>query len=202
MRSIVIYATHEGQTDSIGQEIARVMRGAGLPTDTYNVARSPAMQIAVDSYDAVVMGSPLHWGGFDSRIGWCMKEHRHFLETVPTAFFSVSLGAASDNNEEREAAAELAKSFVARHHFDPKHLVCFAGALKYSQYGLIKKYMMHMIAQRHHADADTRQDYEFTSWDRVDGFAEAFAQEVIEEFHRVQLTRKRRARVAAFSSTY
>src|SRR6056297_234614 len=202
MRAIVIYATHEGQTDSIGREIAARMRGVGLPTDTYNVAQLPATQIALESYDAVVFGSPLHWGAHDSRIGWCMKEHRWFLESVPSAFFSVSLSVASDDKQERQAAIDAAKAFVAKHRLRPQHLVCFAGALKYSRYGLIKKRMMHMIAKRHDAGSDMMQDYQYTDWDRVDHFAEAFARKVIHDVGRRKSEQSRRRPAISLAPTF
>ena len=44
----------------------------------------------------------------------------------------------------------------------------FAGALRYTQYGLIKRHFMKRISKdRVSADTDTSRDYEYTNWNDV-----------------------------------
>ncbi len=50
-----------------------------------------------------------------------------------------------------------------------------AGALRYSQYGLLKRVVMRRIAGKESGDTDTSRDYEYTNWDDVAMFARQFS---------------------------
>ena len=47
----------------------------------------------------------------------------------------------------------------------------FAGALRYSRYGWLKRRLMRSIARREGGDTDTSRDHVYTDWDAVDRFA-------------------------------
>ena len=56
----------------------------------------------------------------------------------------------------------------------PEHLgwkagqvVCVAGRLAYTQYGLLKRFVMRRIAVKAGGPADTSRDHEMTDWDQV-----------------------------------
>ncbi|SMP42841.1 menaquinone-dependent protoporphyrinogen oxidase [Neorhodopirellula lusitana] len=175
MRAIVIYATCEGQTERIAKRIAKVMTDQGVPTDTFDVTRRHVHELAVDSYDAVVLGSSLHYAEHDPRIAWCIRENRRLLRELPTAFFSVSLGIISEHYKDRVEAEWLAESFLRDEDFVPSRHACFAGALRYSKYGWLKKHLMQWIAEKAGNKTNTDCDYEFTDWNAVEAFAEEFA---------------------------
>lgn len=175
MRAVVIYSTCEGQTQRIAQRIAETMTGNGVPSDTFDVTRHDVSELAVESYQAVVLGSSLHCGEHDPRIAWCMRQHAEWLRRVPTAFFSISLGIISSNCRDRKKAEWLAGEFLRQNGFNPSRRACFAGALRYSKYGWLKKQMMHSIAERSGSPTQTDRDYEYTDWDAVRVFASEFA---------------------------
>ncbi len=60
----------------------------------------------------------------------------------------------------------------------PPQTATFAGALQYSKYGIFKKPVMRLIARMVGNDTDTTRDYEYTDWDAVERFADAFAQQL------------------------
>lgn len=175
MRAIVIYATSEGQTERIAKRFAIVMQRCGIPTDTFNVTRSKLTELAVESYDAVVLGSSLHYGVHDPRIACCIRQHQHRLATIPTAFFSVSLGIVSQHAKDRAEAESLADEFLREEGFLPTRRACFAGALRYSKYGWLKKRLMRRIAEKSGSETEMTRDYEYTDWHSVDAFATDFA---------------------------
>lgn len=175
MRAIVIYATCEGQTERIALRCADVMRRRGVPTDTFDVTQGSITELAVESYDAVMLGSSLHYAEHDPRIAWCIRENRQRFTTIPTAFFSVSLGIVSKYAKDRAEAEWLAGEFLRDERFEPTRRACFAGALRYSEYGWLKKRMMRWIAEKSGSQTETTHDYEYTDWDAVDAFAADFA---------------------------
>jgi menaquinone-dependent protoporphyrinogen oxidase len=50
-----------------------------------------------------------------------------------------------------------------------------AGALKYTQYNFIKRWMMKRIVKKAKGDTDTTRDYEYTDWDDLRQFTARFA---------------------------
>ena len=52
----------------------------------------------------------------------------------------------------------------------PAHVLPVAGALAYSQYNFIIRFVMKRIARKAGAPTDTSRDYEFTDWSTLDSF--------------------------------
>ena len=63
-------------------------------------------------YDGAILGGSLHQGKHQSALDHFIRNNAGWLVGIPTAFFSVSLGIASDINDEREEAQRLAQQFV------------------------------------------------------------------------------------------
>ena len=90
MRTLVIYATDEGQTEKISSRIAKRRRENQLPCDRHNIASDPDDPIALDAYDAVSVGSPMHYSHYDARLADYLRQFRDALRDIPSAFFSVT----------------------------------------------------------------------------------------------------------------
>lgn len=175
MRALVIYATCEGQTERIAMRIAEQLSGENIPTDTYNVTQLPADEIAIDAYDAVVLGSSLHYGQHDPRIAWIIATHRELLSDIPSALFSVSLATLGEQAKERSEEDWVAGEFLRELRYDPPLRASFAGALRYSRYGWLKRHMMHRLVAKVGHPTVMDHDYEYTDWPAVDRFARRFA---------------------------
>ena len=59
---------------------------------------------------------------------------------------------------------------------DERKLV--AGALPYTRYNWVKRWVMRRIVSKAGGDLDTSRDYEYTDWDDVKAFAVKFADRV------------------------
>lgn len=71
--------------------------------------------------------------------------------------------------------------FRADTKWNPTMSFTFAGALRYTQYGFIKKYFMTSIGQQLPEDKrpkDNQHDYEYTNWESVDHFVDDFVKVV------------------------
>jgi menaquinone-dependent protoporphyrinogen oxidase len=165
----VLYATTEGQTRQIAEQIASTLRQQGFDSE----ARLLSRETRVDwlGVRAVVIGASIHAGRHQkAAVDFARHEAAH-LNARPSAFFSVSLSAGSRNPAEVDAARGLAHSFVRAAGWTPQRVRCFAGRLAYSRYGFLKRQAMRFIAWREGAPTDTRRDYEFTDWVAVRQFA-------------------------------
>lgn len=168
MRVLIVYATHEGQTAKIAHEMAGSLRSKGHRVDAVRVHDAPEP----DGYELVIVGSPIHLGKHDAVIADWVKRHADRVKSAHGAFFSVSLASASRDPAERDEARRLAVDFLSELDWMPEFVGCFAGALTYSQYGLLKRWVMRRIAAKEGGDTDTDHDYEYTDWTSVIEFAE------------------------------
>lgn len=173
-RVLLLYATVEGQTARIAERIARTLREKGhsiemLPADAAQPDLDPA------AYDAVMVGASIHYGHHPAYLRKLIRRHRDALAARPCAFFSVSLSAGGPNPKPAAAQRYLDK-FMRKTGWQPPLTASFAGALKYSLYGPIKRRVMIVFVGLGGGNTDTSQDYEYTDWDAVDRFAGAYAQ--------------------------
>lgn len=172
-RILLLYATAEGQTARIAERIARTLRDKGhnvemLPADTTQPDLDPA------AYDAVMVGASIHYGHHPAYLRKLIRRHRDVLAARPCAFFSVSLSAGGPCPKPAAAQRYLDK-FMRKTGWQPQLTASFAGALKYSLYGPIKRRVMIVFVGLGGGNTDTSQDYEYTDWDAVDRFADAYA---------------------------
>lgn len=173
-RALVCYGTGEGQTAAVAERVADVLEKAGHDPTLVHLAHSPA-DLEPDTYDGIVVGASIHRGSHQAYVETFVREHRETLNRRPSAFFSVSLTAAHDDPEDRAPAAALLEAFLEETGWNPDGTLAVAGALKYSEYGLLERFVMRRIAGRAGGDTDTSRDYQYTDWEAVESFAREFA---------------------------
>jgi menaquinone-dependent protoporphyrinogen oxidase len=168
---LIVYGTSEGQTAKIAGRIAAVARGRGYRVDLVDGA-SPPRALSVAGYDAAIVGSSVHAGRHAAAIRAFIAARLDELARLPSAFFSVSLTAASPRAADREQAEALARQFLRDVGWRPARVATFAGALPYTRFGWLKRRLMRLIVARAGGDTDTSRDYEYTDWAAVERFAE------------------------------
>jgi menaquinone-dependent protoporphyrinogen oxidase len=168
------YGTGEGQTASVAERI-----GDGIDADGHDVTlvhlEYPPTDLEPETYDGFVVGASVHAGSHQHYVERFVHDHRETLNRRPSAFFSVSLTAAHDAPDRRAPATTLLETFLEETGWNPDATLAVAGALKYSEYGVLKRVVMRLIAARASGDTDTTRDYEYTDWDEVDSFAREFS---------------------------
>jgi menaquinone-dependent protoporphyrinogen oxidase len=169
---LIAYGTSEGQTARIAERIAGVIREHGheaVPADVKRATPDPA------EYDAVIVGASVRRGRHQTQVGEYVRETREALERLPTAFFSVSLAICEPTEAGRKEAEGYAEEFFRLTRWHPGKVALFAGALRYTRYGVFTRWIMKRIARgKGSPDLDTSRDYEYTDWDGVTRFAEEF----------------------------
>ncbi|MDQ2051012.1 flavodoxin domain-containing protein [Natronolimnohabitans sp. A-GB9] len=173
-RVLVCYATSEGQTATIAERIGDVLATDGHDTDLVH-AKHPPSGLDPGEYDGVVVGASIHMGSHQTAIDQFVRDHRTTLNRCPSAFFSVSLTAAHPDPADREPVREILEDFLEETGWDPDTTLLVGGALKYSEYGLLKRFLMRRVVGKEGGDTDTSRDYEYTDWEEVEAFAHDFA---------------------------
>lgn len=174
-RIALIYSTVDGQTRQIADHMATHLREMGHPVELFNLQDLPA-DLDYQSYDGVIFGAPIRQGSFPRSLSRLVKGLERELQQVPTAFYSVSLFEAAQDEEVREEVQEIFNRFMAKTGLHPLIYASFAGALPFSRYGFMQRMLMQAMARRLTGELqiDTNTDYEFTDWVAVDEFVEQF----------------------------
>ena len=174
---LVVYSSGEGQTARIAQHTLEVARAALFEVKLCDVARfGPEQSLA--EYDGVLVGGSIHHGKHMPALVQFVVDHRAELQSRPTAFFSVSLSAAG-NDEQKSDARRCLQEFIDATQWEPDMTTIVAGAVLYREYGMFKRFVMKRIMGRVGSDTDTSRNYEYTDWDQVESFTADFLQHVI-----------------------
>ncbi|MFC6976550.1 flavodoxin domain-containing protein [Halomicroarcula sp. GCM10025709] len=166
----IVYGTGEGQTAKVATRIGTALRDRGHEAVVTDITDADPATV-LDGVDAALVGSSIHVGKHAGAIRSFVEANRDRLRSLPTAFFQVSLTSAVDDEQHRAEAARYVTEFTDGTGWHPDRVGLFGGALRYSEYGFLKRLLMKRIAADATGDTDTAQDYEYTDWDEVEQFA-------------------------------
>jgi menaquinone-dependent protoporphyrinogen oxidase len=181
----VLYATREGHTHKIAERLVEDLRAAGVGAEAFDLATQAGVDLR--AFAGAILAGSIHQGKHEKELSRFVKDNRESLDRIPTALLSVSLSEAGverpDYSEaERTQAAtdvqRLIAEFEAETGWHPGQTKPVAGALLYSKYNLLIRFVMKLIAKKARADTDTSRDYDYTDWASLDRFAQEFVAEV------------------------
>lgn len=171
---LIVYATSEGHTAKIVSRIADVIEQSGRRARIVCANDEIPSDLDIESFDGVIIGGSVHNGRHQRSIVTFVQKHRAALERVRSAFFSVSLTAAWESERSHEIAMQFVQTFEEETGWLPDMAVLFAGAVLYTHYGWVRRFIMKMIVKYQGGPTDTSRDYELTNWESVTHFAEDF----------------------------
>jgi menaquinone-dependent protoporphyrinogen oxidase len=169
----VFYATTEGQTRRIAERLSAVLQERGVDSQAIDLTAPGARQFDWQGVRAVSVGASVHGGRHQAAIEDFIRANRDELNARPSAFFSVSMRAASPAPADQHTAQQLARTFAAGTGWHPTHVITLAGRLAYTKYGWLKRWFVKRIAMRDGLATDTTRDHEYTDWTQVSALADA-----------------------------
>jgi menaquinone-dependent protoporphyrinogen oxidase len=170
---LVLYASKHGHTAKIAHRIAQGIRDDGRSVDVRD--SHSASVVSPADYDAVIVGASIHAGHHQREIVDWAKQHALGLGEKPSAFFSVCLAVADDNDEARATAQKYIDDFADETGWTPSEATTFAGALQYLEYDFFTRTLIRLMMRHQGHPTDTSRDFDYTDWDAVDRFAHEFA---------------------------
>jgi menaquinone-dependent protoporphyrinogen oxidase len=182
MTAAIFYATREGHTRKIAERMAVDLRARGATAEVFDVRTIETLDWS--RYSAACVAASVHLGHHEPEMIAFVERHRTELTRLDAAFVSVSLSEAGAEDPtltdaQRQAAAADAQRmidvFVEDAGWRPDHVLAVAGALAYTKYNFLVRFMMKRIARKAGAPTDTSRDYEFTDWPALDRFVDALA---------------------------
>jgi menaquinone-dependent protoporphyrinogen oxidase len=167
---LIVYATDHGQTGKIVSRIADRLNEEGHEATLWNADALPGHP-ALDRYDALLVAGSVHYGRYQRLLGDFVRWNLASLNTMPSAFVSVCGALAGSWAEGKAEARKYVETFSRETGWRPGIRRSFAGAVRYTEYGLITRWIMKLISWRTGRPTDTSRDWEFTDWDAVDRLA-------------------------------
>jgi menaquinone-dependent protoporphyrinogen oxidase len=179
MKTAIFFASREGQTRRIAQRIAADLQAAGATVDMFDLATAPT--VVLSDYASACVASSVHIGRHERAAVEFVKRQRAELERMSAVFVSVSLSEAGaedvqrSESERRQSAADVQRmidGFVKETGWHPARVFPVAGALAYTRYNVLLRFVMKRIARKAGGPTDTTRDHELTDWAAVDRFAQ------------------------------
>lgn len=181
----VFFASKEGHTQEIAKRIAVNLHQNGFDVDLHNV-RVP-FPFHWSDYSAAILAASVHKGDHEKEMIQFVKQHRAELEQMPTAFLSITLSevgaemkGTTPADHERFVAdvKQMLEKFFQQTGWHPTFVKPVAGALLYTKYNFLMRFIMKQIAKKEGVSTDTSRDYDYTDWIDLDKFIEKWGAEI------------------------
>ena len=177
MTVAIVYASTHGHTGKIAARIADIMRAEGLDVEVAEIGDTA--DHIIRACDAVLVAGSVHRGSHQPQLVEFAKRHRHLLQERPSAFVSVSLTAADEQDAEMRAETRrMVDEFVEDTGWTPNRTATVAGALQFSKYSPFERLVMRLIARRHGTEIDPWEDLELTDWKAVDQYTQQLVRQL------------------------
>ena len=172
-RFLVLYGTTDGHTAKVARAIAETWRALGADVDVIEAGKASG-SLLPEEYSGVIVVASLHAGGYQRSVESWVRAHARGLQERPTAFVSVCLGVLQPDPAVQRELRVIIDRFVKLTGWSPTMTKIVAGALPYSRYNWLKRWVMKRIVRKAGGDTDTSRDYEYTDWNDLRAFAERF----------------------------
>lgn len=169
---IIVYASHDGQTQKISNALGAHLRETGVSAKIIAVEDCTEAMLA-DS-DIIVFGAPIRYGKHLPVMVNFLQQHRTVIDDKITAFFSVNLTARKAHRNTPKTS-NYTKKLFKQLDWQPDEADVFAGKIDYSAYGFFDTLMIRFIMWMTKGPTDPNTVQEFTDWQRVTTFAKRLA---------------------------
>jgi menaquinone-dependent protoporphyrinogen oxidase len=192
MNVLMLYGTTEGQTQKVAGFVADRLRQLGDEVTVMD-ASTVEWDFWLGAFDAAIIAASVHGGRYRPRVVQFAQCHFERLNQMPSLFLSVSLSAATPNDEEgMESIRDCADAFTRETGWKAK-IEHIAGAFRFTEYDFFKRWVMRLIAWEKGAKRKSGDsDLELTDWHALGT--------IIDEFHESAL--KRLATESVSSSSF
>lgn len=177
MNILVLYGTTEGQTRKIARFVADRLTARGHEAQVIDAAEADP-EFDPGAFGAAVIAASLHAGHYQAPVVDFAHPHHGVLGSMPTAFVSVSLSAASHDRDDLDGLARCVADFEHRTGWKPGEVWHAAGAFRFTQYDFLKRWALKYIAYRKGQPTDTSKDYELTDWEALEALVDRFAEKL------------------------
>lgn len=176
MKTVGIYFFSKyGQTKKIALRLATELEHRGLAPILFDGALR-ARRERLQDCDSYLFCGAIYGGRYDKRLVSLLTRNRDILANRTCGVVSVSLSANGSDKQKAEAAG-VAERFFTKLAWEPSYVAHIAGALNYTKYNPLIRWVMRRISEKSGGPVDTSREYEFTNWSELANFAVDFSTE-------------------------
>lgn len=169
---LVGFATIEGQTRKIAEAVASTIEAAGHRALLFDITSGG--EYALGHPEAAILCAPVHAARYPAAFAAFVRQEASWLNSIPSAFVSISMLIRSEFEEEREEATHFPDTLLQESGWKPGVIHHAAGALRYTEYDFFKRWIIRRMAEHENAPTDVSRDHEFTDWAALSAFVTAF----------------------------
>lgn len=173
IRILVLYGTTDGHTAKVARVLCDALQTEGAEVDLLNAA-SRVLLPSPEPYDGVIVAGSLHFGGVQHAVKRWVGRHGVDLARRPNAFVLVCLAVLQEDEEVKRDLERIRQRFFEAADWHPDVVKTVAGAIPYTRYGVLKRWLMRRKAAKSGGGTDTTRDYDYTDWHDVRAFAAKF----------------------------
>jgi menaquinone-dependent protoporphyrinogen oxidase len=170
-RILVLYGTTDGHTAKVAATVGQALKTLGAAAD---VVEAGSTDVQPEKYAGIIVAASVHARGYQPAVRRWVRRHADALCRKPSAFLSVSLGVLQHDPKVQQELENIVNEFIRTTGWHPTMTQNVAGALLYTKYNWIKRWVMKRIVRKASGDTDTSRDYEYTNWTDVRAFADRF----------------------------
>jgi menaquinone-dependent protoporphyrinogen oxidase len=171
-RVLIVYGTTNGHTAKIAASVATALREVGIDVKATQASHGLPQ---LEGYDGVIVAASVHGGKYQPSVRRWVTANAAAMNRRPGAFISVCLGVLQHEERVQQDVRNIMARFLAAAGWQPTITTTVAGALLYTQYNPLMRWIMKRIAASAGGDTDTSRDYVYTDWAAVRAFADEFA---------------------------
>jgi menaquinone-dependent protoporphyrinogen oxidase len=168
---LIVYGTTEGQTRKIAERVAKEVSDRGHTVEVHDAAETDA-NVDLNAFQAVVVAGSVHQEQHQKAIKNFATAHHQQLNGCPSAFISVSFSAALE--ETRPEAQSYVDKFIELTGWQPRMTLLLGGAVRFADYDYFQEQVVKFIVMKRGLDSPDGNDREFTDWDALHRFVDAF----------------------------
>jgi menaquinone-dependent protoporphyrinogen oxidase len=173
-RVAIVINTRYGQTEKIALSLRQKMLPFCAQVHVFRIDNpADSMRIDLNHYDLVIIGAPVYVQKFSSELQQWVRTFSAALHSKTCALYTVSGNAADPRPGARAADDMLLRKFMNETGLLPAFVASFGGAIHFTKYNFLVRWMMKSISKKAGGSTDTSRDHELTDWNEVDGFVHA-----------------------------
>jgi menaquinone-dependent protoporphyrinogen oxidase len=174
---LVIYGTTDGHTAKVAAFLGEHLRALGHDVEVDD-AKEPRRDPHAADFDAVIVAASIHVSGYQQAVRQWVRHNLTDLVARPNAFLSVCMGIVQGTPRVRADLDAIVQRFAKHTGWQPQQVEFVAGAIPYSRYGIVKRWVMQYMSRQAGVVTSPKQDYEYTDWEALRRFAVAFAEAI------------------------
>jgi len=166
-RILFVYSTVDGHTREICECLAALNASDGHDPVLFEL--TPTRTPKPGEFDRIVIGASIRYGKHRPEVARFIDANRAFLESRPSAFFSVNAVARKPGKRTAETNPYVRK-FLRQISWRPPVVEIFGGKIDYPKYRFWDKTMIRLIMWMTNGPTDPTATVDFTDWEQVEAF--------------------------------